>query len=209
MAPCRKSRMKRPANRFYYSAKVSEYQFKRVLWAFVLDQPVAEAARHIDLSANSIAVIYQKVRVYFTELGVFEDIYRGGDPRSGTSEGEDMEGFEYQLLSFHLQRVKSKRRQKTTTLDEVDYNWCESTWRFHYYTLTDGRSSDTVYRMMFSHLIVYLKLCGPIGLLPIKTKISLSLQYHQMMQRVIWLERNSIRTKDASMRNLLREFRSE
>jgi hypothetical protein len=76
MARRSKSAMKRPANRFYHSAKVSEYQFKRVLWSFVLDEPVAEAAKRMALSANSINAIYAKLRTYFTELRVFKDLQK-------------------------------------------------------------------------------------------------------------------------------------
>jgi hypothetical protein len=140
----------RPGNRFYRSAKVSEYQFKRVLWSFVRDEPAVEAASHIALSANSIDALYTKLRIYFTEIGVFTDIYEGGNPEDGTAKGEDMEGYELRLIGFHLGRVKRKRRMKRTSLDEVDYNWCESHWRFGYDILTEGRPSDALHRMMGS-----------------------------------------------------------
>ncbi|GLK75061.1 hypothetical protein GCM10008171_03150 [Methylopila jiangsuensis] len=105
-----------PANRFYHSAKISEAQFRRVLWSFVIDEPLAQASRRTGLSANSLSGIYAKLRVFFTELGVFRDIYEGGDPRDGTPKGEDFEGFEYRLIPFHFARVNAKRRTKSTSI---------------------------------------------------------------------------------------------
>lgn len=202
-----KSSAKRPANRFYRSAKVSEYQFKRVLWSFVLDEPVAVAATKIDLSANSISAIFSKLRVFFTQLGVFEDIYKDGDPNEGTAKGEDFEGFEYRLLSFHLQRAKDKRRMKPTRLDEPDYNWCESFWRFHYSVLTEGRHSDAVNRMMFSHLLAQIRLCGPIGQPPHDLEKGARLNRFHFAQRLLWLERNASAFKDSAARETLRDAR--
>lgn len=202
-----KSPTRRQGNRFYHSAKISEYQFKRVLWSFVLDEPVAEAAKHIDLSANSIGAIYWKLRKFFTELGIFEDIYRGGDPKDGTPKGEDYEGFEFRLLSFHLQRVKDKRRMKRTTLDEVDYNWCESFWRFHYSILTDGRVSDAVNRMMYAHLLAQIRLCGPVGAALQKREEGMRLNHHHLNQRLLWLERNAPNFRDQHARQELRAAR--
>ncbi len=52
MARAAKSKARRCSNRLYRSAKISEYQFKRVLWSFVMDEPAAHAAQHIDLRAR-------------------------------------------------------------------------------------------------------------------------------------------------------------
>lgn len=202
-----KSKIKSRANRFYHSAKISEYQFKRVLWSFVLDEAVADAAKHIDLSANSINALYGKIRRFFTELGVFEDIYRGGDPKSGMPEGEDLEGFEHQLIGFHLQRVKDKRRMKPTNLDEVDYHWCESFWRFQYNVLKGDRASDAVSRMMFAHLLAQIRLCGPVGLPAQRRKEGLLLNVHHLNQRLLWLERNAPAYRDPDSRVALRDIR--
>jgi hypothetical protein len=202
-----KPKAKRPANRFYHSAKVSEYQFKRVLWSFVLDRPVAEAAKTIDLSANSIQAIYAKLRVFFTEIGVFRDIYEGGDPRDGTAKGEDYEGFEHMLIPFHIKRVKGKRRTKFTTIDDVDYNWNESFWRFHYWILTEGRPSEAIHRMQYAHLLAQIRLCGPIGLPPRNRERGVELDKHHFNQRLLWLERNSPQFSYEAARAQLRDYR--
>jgi hypothetical protein len=207
MARRSKSETKHLRNRFYHSAKISEYQFKRVLWSFVLDEPVAEAAKHIDLSANSINAIYAKLRVYFTALGVFKDIYEGGDPKEGTPKGEDYEGFEFRLLSFHLERAKGKRRMKDVQIGEINYNWNESFWRFHYSILTDGRPSEAVHRMMYAHLLAQIRLCGPVGAPPKNLEESARLNDEHFKQRIRWLERNSPAFKDEASRTALREFR--
>lgn len=207
MAKSEKAKPKRRSKPLYFSAKISDYQFRKVLWHFVLDDPVAVAAKHIDLSANSINAIYIKLRVFFTELGVFEDIYKGGDPRDGTEKGEDFEGFEYRLLSFHLQRVKDKRRQRDTSLDEVDYNWCESYWRFHYSVLTDGRPSNAVQRMMYVHLLAHIRLSGPVGSRPQNLSESVDLNQKHLNQRLLWLERNAPAFRDKGSRIKLRELR--
>lgn len=202
-----KSATRRPANRFYHSAKISEYQFKRVLYSFVQDEPIGEAARHIALSANSIAAIHVKIRHYFTELGVFRDIYAGGNPVDGTPMGDDWEGFELRLLGFHLERLKRKRRIRDTSLDAIDYQWCESFWRFHYSILTDGRPSEVIYRMMFSHLLAHIRLSGPVGLPPIDRAASAQLDRHHFKVRIQWLERNAPAFRDKGTRDALRQFR--
>lgn len=207
MAKKANSQTKRVANRFYASSKISEYQFKRVLWSFVRDEAAAKAARHMTLSANSIDAIYGKLRAYFTELGLFYDIYQGGDPRDGTARGEDFEGYEVRLLAFHLDRMKGKRRMKATMLDEVDYNWCESAWRFPYTVLSEGRSSEIVDRMMFAHLLAHIRLCGPVGRKPVKLEESGLLDRQQFEQRLLWLERNAPGFRDEHIRADLREIR--
>jgi hypothetical protein len=210
MARGLKSATRQPANRFYHSAKVSEYQFKRVLWAFILDQPVAEAAKRIAISANSINAIYAKLRLFFTEIGLFEDIYRGGDPADGTEYGDDDEDairYEHAVLGFHLKRAKAKRRQKPTVIGEPDYNWGESVWRFNYSVLTNGRESPAIYRMMYAHLLAHIRLSGPIGLPPKKCKDSARLECHQLDQRILWLERNAPDFRDEAARAELHEIR--
>lgn len=207
MAQSRKSEKPRAENRFYYAAKISEYQFKKVLMSFVLDEPVAVAAQKIALSANSINAIHAKLRHFFTELGVFQDIYKGGDPEAGTEQGEDYEGFEFRLLDFHLKRIRTKRRAKAVAMSEIDYHWTESFWRFHYSILSEGRKSDAVERMMYSHLLAHIRLCGPVGAPPHHLKESARLQKAQFHQRLIWLERNAPSFKDAGTRQALRDFR--
>lgn len=206
--PNAKLAMRRPANRFYHGAKISEYQFKRVLMGFVRDEPVAVAARHIRLSANSINAIYGRIRAYFTKLGVFEDIYRGGDPRDGTDGGENLEEFELRLISFHLERIRRKRRTPDTSLDETDYHWCESHWRFQYHVMTEGRPSEAIHRMMYTHLLAYIRSCGPIGQ-PSHNRNLRDLTLQQRNQRIAWLERNAPMFKDERSRLALRDIRTE
>src|SRR5262249_41276546 len=131
-----KSSNRQSANRLYRSAKISEYQFQRVLWSFVLDEPVARAAKHIDLSANSIQAIYRKLRRYFFEAGHFTDIYQGGDPRQGSAlaTGE----FERPLIEFHMRRFAAKRGADDAQ-EGPPYHFAESHWRFHYAAMTEGR----------------------------------------------------------------------
>ncbi|SDD21373.1 hypothetical protein SAMN04487779_1005197 [Belnapia rosea] len=207
MAQAGKSKTGKASNRFYRSAKVSEYQFKRVLWSFAQDQAAGEAAKQIALSANSIDALYSKLRVFFTEIGLFTDIYKGGDPNDGTDMGEDGEGYELRLIAFHLERVKRKRRMKETELEEVDYNWCESRWRFEYSILTEGRPSDTINRMMYSHLLAHIRLSGPVGSKPQVTSEIGKLTRQQVSQRLLWLERNAPAFKDEATRTALREIR--
>ena len=183
-----KSQVARPANRFYRAAKVSEYQFKRVLWSFVVDEPVAQAARRIRLSANSINAIYTKLRVFFTELGVFVDIYKGGDPKFGTDRGKDLEGFDYRLLTFHLQRDSAKRRMKGTAIEEIDYNWCESNWRFDYQVLVMCRPDALIHRMMYGHLLAFIRACGPVGHAPRHREKAAPLLRQHFEQGLLWLE---------------------
>lgn len=207
MARSAKSAKRQPANRFYHSAKISEYQFKRVLWSFVRDEPVAVAAEHIALSANSINAIYHKIRVYFTALGVFEDIYQGRDPQEGSTRYD--EKFEFHLLGFHIARAKRKRRTKDTAPDEVDYNFCESLWRFHYDQMMGGRSTEAVYQMMYAHLLGHIRLSGPVGLPVQKTPESASLERRQLEQRLLWMERNAPGFRDETSRATLREIREK
>ncbi|MDJ0387336.1 hypothetical protein QMO56_04340 [Roseomonas sp. E05] len=207
VAASRKSKTAQPANRFYRSAKLSEYQFKRVLWSFARDEPAGEAARQMTLSANSIDALYSKLRIFFTELGVFTDIYEGRNPEDGTPLGEDMEGYELRLIAFHLERVSRKRRMKPTRIDEVDYNWCESRWRFEYHILAEGRPSEGLYRMMFSHLLAHIRVSGPVGGELRNRDRSEALMEEQLDQRLAWLERNAPAFRDEASRSELRRLR--
>lgn len=204
-----KTTTQRGCNRFYHGAKISEYQFKRVLISFVRDEPVAVAARHIRLSANSINAVYGRIRAYFTALGVFEDIYRGGNPEDGTSAGEDMEEFEFHLISFHLHRIRRKRRVPDTDLSEVDPHWCESHWRFQYHMMMQGRPSEAIHRMMYTHLLGHIRLCGPIGTPPRNQEVARRLAVQQLDQRIVWFERNAPMFRDEESRMNLRAMRSD
>lgn len=203
------AKSRKPANRFYRSAKVSEYQFKRVLWSFVLDESVAAAAKRINLSANSINAIYTKLRRFFTEAGTFEDIYEGGDPTDGYRDGDaDDEAFEFGLLSFHLARRKAKRRMGDTQLQEVDYSWCESHWRFVCSAMTDGRADENVPRMLYSQLLAVIRLCGPVGAPARRVEDGKELSQHHFNQRLLWMERNLPNWRDEAKRQRVRNYRA-
>lgn len=49
MAKAAIAKSRRRAKPLYFSAKISEYQFKKVLWQFVLDHSAVEAAKHVNL----------------------------------------------------------------------------------------------------------------------------------------------------------------
>lgn len=199
-----KTQTKRGRNRLYRSAKISAYQFKRVLWAFVLEDPAAHAASHIDLSANSINAIYGKLRTYFYEAGLFTDIYQGGDPREGSTLAE--EEFERRLIEFHIRRAGSKRG-----IDDAPegpaYHFAESHWRFHYAVMNEGRPSEALHRMMIAHLLEMIRCCGPVGAPPTNTKAGLRLALKQMDQRLLWMERNAPMSHVYSSRYELRTLR--
>jgi hypothetical protein len=182
-----------------------------VLWSFVIDEPVADAALRTGLSANSIQAIYARLRVFFTDVGLFLDIYEGGDPRDGTPKGEDMEGFEYRLIPFHFKRMKAKRRVRETQVSEVDYHWNESFWRFHFSILQTARPTQTeaIHRMMYAHLLAMIRLCGPVGAPPRKKDGGRRLARCQLVHRLLWLERNAPDFSDEKSREALREIREE
>lgn len=188
----------------YRSAKISDYQFKKVLWSFARDETVAEAAQRIRLSVTSIHTIYGKLRTFFTESGLFTDPYRGGDPRDGLSEEEI---FEHKLIGYHLARTARKRGLPDTTLGEVDPHWNESHWRFHYWAMTEGQRADSMDRMMFNHLLEHIRLCGPVGAKPTNRRKGLELALGQMDDRIFWMERNSPNYKSAKLRVELESIR--
>lgn len=199
-----KSTTKRARNRLYHAAKISEYQFKRVLWSFVREEPAAKAARHIRLSANSISTLYGKLRVYFYEAGLFTDIYEGRDP----GEGSRLAGneFERRLIDFHFARVGAKRG-----LDEKrggpPYHFSESHWRFHYAVLAEGREPDAIHRMMFNHLMEIILCCGPVGAAPKNRKQGHQIALRQFDQKLLWLERNAAAFKNERTRAEIRSIR--
>ena len=201
--PKRKS-LPRP-NRLYFSAKISAYQFKRVLGSFARDEPAARAATHIDLSVNSITAIYAKLRAYFYATGLFVDIYQGSDPREGAALAQ--EEFERRLIEFHWKRSHARRG-----IDDPPggpaLHFAESHWRFHYAIMNDERPSDTLDRMMFAHLLEMIRCCGPVGAPPTNRKAGLELALRQMDQRLLWLERNASRFRDPTGRAELRKTRA-
>jgi len=183
----RKTKLKHPVRRLYYASKISEYRFRKILWYFVQDRSATETALELGLSPNSIVAIFRALRIYFTEVGLFFDIYSGGDPREHVG---DNESFELRLLAFHLGRVRDKRGLKSEW-GQVDYHLAESYWRFHLAILMDQRPSEQVRAMMLSHLLEIIRICGPVGRKPVNRKAGLLAVMRQMDQRTLWLERNS------------------
>lgn len=211
MARAGKSKTAKAANRFYRAAKISEYQFKRVLWAFVQDEPVAEAARHIALSANSINAIYTKLRKFFFEYGLFRDLYKGGDPRQGLST-PGFEDVEHLILLFHLKRVKEKRGKLDSAMDAPDYHFAESNWRFDFHDLKKERGPDAVYRMMYANLLEFIRRFGPVGGPPptsAQFREGRVLALEQLDRMILWLERNSVKFRSPEERQALRQLRED
>ncbi len=162
MASASSSLKKRRAKPLYHSSKISPYLFKRVLWSFVLEEPVARAAQHIALSANSINAIYGKLRIFFVRYGLFRDAYRARDPREGLGVA-DMETAEYFLLRFHLERVAAKRNRLDSPIDGFDVHFAESCWRFDYLMLSAERGPELVHRLMYQNLMEFIRRFGPVG----------------------------------------------
>lgn len=199
-----RSQTKRGRNRLYRSAKISEYQFRRVLWSFARDEPAAQAAQHIALSVNSISAIYAKLRVYFYEAGLFVDIYQGDDPREGSTLAEPE--FERRLIAFHIARAAAKRGIDDRPEGQA-YHFAESHWRFHYAVMNDGRPSEALHQMMFTHLLGMIRCCGPVGAQPTNRKAGLQLALRQMDQRILWMERNAVQFSASSERKMLKSIR--
>lgn len=212
MAATSASSKKRRSKPLYHSAKISPYLFKRVLWSFVLDEPVAHAASHISLSANSINAVYKKLRLFFFRYGLFRDAYHGRDPRDGLGV-EEMQTAEYYMLRFHLARVAAKRNRLDAPLNGPDIHFAESCWRFDYFVLSGERGAELVHRLMYQNLMQFIRRFGPVGSKAIPTKEEyregVTLALEQLDRLVIWLERNSARFRDPEERALLRQMREE
>ena len=89
----------------------------------------------------------------------------------------------------------------------MDYHFCGNFRRFHYARMMEGRPTEPVYQMMFSHLPAHIRLSGPVGLPPKKSLESLRLMQRQMDQRLSWMERNAPAFRDEASRATLREIR--
>jgi hypothetical protein len=207
VAAASKRETKRRAKRLYHGAKISDYQFKKVLWHFVLDESAVEAAQHISLSANSIGAIYGKLRQFFFDYGLFRDPYNGGDPRGGLST-EGFEDIEFAILTYHLKRVSEKRGQLHAPL-----HLGESSWRFNFVTLFDGREPETVRHMMYAHLLEFIRRFGPVGSPAGPTNAhrvaGLNLVLEQLDGMALWMERYSAKFRDPAEKAKLKKFRDE
>lgn len=155
-----KRKAAKPRIRFYYGAKISEYQFKRVLWHFTIDDSAREAARHIELSATSVASIYTKLRGFFVRHGLFHDMYEGR-PRSEGLAVPGYEDVEEVVLALHLKRASRKRGQILTTDRTPDPHFSESTWRFYYEPLMREGRQELAFRIMYASLLQFVRRSGP------------------------------------------------
>ena len=210
MARKAKSKSGRRAKPLYHSAKISDYQFKKVLWHFTLDHSAAEAAKHIKLSANSISAIYAKLRKFFFDYGLFNDPYKGGDPREGLPY-EGVENAELAMLEFHFERVREKHGALDSNINAPDYHFAESNWRFDHFYLWLERGGDAAHRKMYSGLMAFIRKFGPVGApreATIEDRLSgAQFALAQIRDYVLWLERNAERFREADKRAALRAMR--
>lgn len=199
----RPRRVRRP---LCHASKISEARFKKVLWHFAKDDTVAEAARQTGLSQNAVSTIFVKLRRFFTEVGMFTDVYEGVDPAEGLPGGERDEAihFEFELIEFHFARLKAKRGFGSGPAEIDQFN--ESHWRFHYAKLLGDRGGDGVHHMMHRHLLEMIRRCGPVGKPPANRREGLKLCLAQMDERILWAERNSLRYRDETSRQALRDI---
>jgi hypothetical protein len=198
MPKARKTKTRRAAKPLYHSAKISDYIFHKILLHFVRDHTATETARDTRLS---VAAIFTKLRVYFTEAGLFSDPGKIGM-------FNDNEEFEMRFLEFHIGRLQEKRGLRSANGGGPDYHICESHWRFHFYVLMIQRPSETIHAMMLSHLLGIIRICGPVGIKPINQKGGLLAVFRQMDQRILWLQRNARDYSSLEVRRGLREIHS-
>lgn len=201
----KKQRPRRARRPLYHASKISEARFKKVLWHFAKDDTVAEAARQTGLSQNAVSTIFVKLRRFFTEVGMFTDVYEGGDPADGLPGGEPDEAihFEFELIEFHFARLKAKRGLGRGAAEIDQFN--ESHWRYHYVMLMGDRGSDAVHHMMHRHLLEMIRRRGPVGRPPVNRREGLRLCLAQMDERVIWAMRNSFKYKSGDLRDKLKD----
>lgn len=207
LTPNSKSRSRRS---HAFAAKISNYQFERVLWQFVLDRPERQAARYVRVSENSIAAIYTKLRKFFFDLGVFDDPYDGRDPAHGIKQAD--EAAELKIIDFHLERARMKRWRLDSNADQPNYHLAESYWRHDYEALRKERPRGHVDKLMHHHALTFIRRFGPVGSPKTITRdmrrkaLQLSLAQHR--QQLLWLERNASGFRDPTLREKLRTLRS-
>lgn len=209
MRSTRQLKNAKSANRLYRGAKISEYQFRRVLRAFAGDVPPTQLAQRMTLSLNGIAGIYQRLRAHYVEIGIFRDFYRDNYP-NGAPNNEAINGFEayeHALLSFHLARISRMRGVKPEP-GTVDHHFCESCWRFGFVPFFKDRPAEPVNEMIFSELMTYVRVGGPVGT---PAPNLWAIKAHQIAfadKKAAWLERNSNEFNAEGLRAALRSFRS-
>lgn len=197
--PTNANRKRRP-KRLYRAAKISDFQFRKLLWHFALDHSAGETSAHVNVSANSISLIFAKLRKFFFDHGLFRDPYKGGDPANGIA-GKDAEDVEYRLLDFHLRRVSAKHGSLDSPADAPDYHFAESNWRSDFAPLMSERGPDLVHQMMFDNLLEFVRCFGPVGAtgdVAVERKLEgRRLALAQFDRRILWLERNAVRFREA------------
>jgi hypothetical protein len=186
----------------YFSAKISDHCFRRVLLHYALDNTVQEAARDTQLSATSVNAIFGKLRRFFSEAGLFEDYSMA----RGSSEARQVHARqEKALLEFHNQRLRRKRGLRHAP-DSPDYHFAESCWRYDFHVLMDERLSDQLQAMMFAHLLEIVRLCGPVGRPPVNRAAALRAVLRHIDERAQW--RNEPGFSTPKFRAALRELRA-
>lgn len=165
-------------------SKISDYRFRRVLGQFVRDVTSTEAAAATGLSINSVHGMFRKLRVFFFEVGAFQDYYAGEDPE--TLHPIDPE-FERDLIAFHLARF-GKRRGLKSPSNEPPYHFAESCWRYDFHLMMEQRPSEAVYAMMQRQLLELIKLCGPIGAQPRNRLDGITAVMRHTDERIDWFQ---------------------
>ncbi len=183
----------------YRGAKISNHRFLRVLDHFVRDSTTSETAKATGLSVNSVHAVYRKLRVFFYDVHLFRDFYQGQDPV--TFESGDPEA-ELALLNFHLGRVGQKRGLRSP-ITEPSYHFAESCWRYDFFRMMRERPSDAVYAMMRSHLLELIRLCGPVGSVPVNREAGALAVMRQIDQRIEWFKRSAPGFRSSEMRAAL------
>ncbi len=150
-----KRKQKRRRSRLYASSKISEYQFKKVLWHFACDDTASEAARHVRLSINSINAIYTKFRSFFIEARLFMSIYDIlGDEQIEPE-------YEEALMGFHFLRIGEKQglRKKSAHMQ----HFAESCYRFDRRMAVDRGESENLNRIIYQEMLSLIRTAGPVG----------------------------------------------
>lgn len=182
------SKKRRGGSRLYYAAKISDYRFRKVLWHFVRDHTATETARATGLSLNSVNDLYRKIRVYFYEAGLFMNFY-GGTGWASYDPQADKE-FEHLLLSFHRNRLRSRRGVRETP-GQPNYHLAESWWRLDFAMILRERASDAVYDMMTGQLLSVIRVAGPVGRKPGNLSARRRMIAQLVDQKILWLQRNA------------------
>lgn len=202
--PGSKPKSSRAGARLQRSAKISNYRFRRVLEQFVADASTVDAARTTGLSIPTVQAIYRRLRVFFFEVGLFQDFYEGEDPVEFVS---DNPVFERDLLAFHFARISEKRGLKQP-LTEPPYHFAESCWRYDFSIMKAERPDAPVKTMMLAHLLELIRLCGPIGASPRNRVAGIRAVARFTDQRIAWLHRNAPGFSDGKRRAALMEARA-